>query len=261
MGLLRQLAERGFAWATHPATALLILIVLGFSWALKRAMEVYYSQPARYRVLHISSEINDREEIPARRTIEKVIGESLRGKMSAERRRRKVVALLKAGGLQMYNQETNEPIGNPEDYVRDGLTYGQLSGGQKHLVYVLRCIAADPEVMLCDEVLGGLDAYRQPRVLHMLRRMLRERHVALLYITCELHQLRLIGDSIAFMADECIYEYGSNQQLLDQPKHPLTKEYVSGYRGLPGCSDIGGRLAQAFAEIKNDPDLLGDWLP
>ena len=43
-----------------------------------------------------------------------------------------------AGGFQMYNQETGEPVGNPLDYIREGLQFGKLSGGQQHLIYVLR---------------------------------------------------------------------------------------------------------------------------
>jgi hypothetical protein len=38
----------------------------------------------------------------------------------------------------MYNQETGEPIGNPMEYIRDGLRFGKLSGGQQHLIYILR---------------------------------------------------------------------------------------------------------------------------
>ena len=45
--------------------------------------------------------------------------------------------LRKAGGFQMYNQETGDPIGNPMEYIRDGLQFGKLSGGQQHLIYVL----------------------------------------------------------------------------------------------------------------------------
>ena len=48
---------------------------------------------------------------------------------------------LQAGGFQMYNQETGEPIGNPMEYIRDGLRFGKLSGGQQHLIYILRHVA------------------------------------------------------------------------------------------------------------------------
>ena len=36
-------------------------------------------------------------------------------------------------------QETGAPLGSPEEYVKNGLQFGVLSGGQKHLIYILRC--------------------------------------------------------------------------------------------------------------------------
>merc|ERR1712226_1642043 len=103
--------------------------------------------------------------------------------------------MLAAGGLQLYNQDTGAAVGKPEDYVRDGLIFGHLSGGQKHLIYLLMCFAQKPGVLLCDELTGGLDAVRQPRVLHMLRR-LKGAGTAILYSGTELHQHRLICDTI-----------------------------------------------------------------
>jgi len=141
------------------------------------------------------------------------------------------------------------------------MEYGQLSGGQKHLIYVLRCLAGNPAVLLCDELLGGLDAIRQPRVLHMLRRMQREAKTAILYIGCELHQLKLACDSIGFVHDGRVCELGPTDEILDFPKHPATKAYVSMYKGMPGGSRIGGKLAENFAAVAGDPDLAGDWLP
>lgn len=41
----------------------------------------------------------------------------------------------------MYNQETGDPMGNPMEYIRDNLRFGKLSGGQQHLIYVLKYFA------------------------------------------------------------------------------------------------------------------------
>merc|ERR1712178_274650 len=192
---------------------------------------------------------------------EDYIGEKMSKNLSSEERRRRVIAMLKASGFQMYNQTTGEPTGNPEEYVRDGLKYGSLSGGQKHLMYVLRGLAAAPDVLVCDEILGGLDAFRQPRVLHMLRRMKEEMTTAILYIGTELSQLRLICDDIGYLSGGVISELGPAEDLLDCPKHPDTKEYVSSYRSLPGCHVIGGKLAENYTGLKGDADIEGDWLP
>mmetsp|Transcript_121438 Transcript_121438/g.350616 ORF Transcript_121438/g.350616 Transcript_121438/m.350616 type:complete len:173 (-) Transcript_121438:55-573(-) len=169
--------------------------------------------------------------------------------------------MLKASGFQMYNQDTGKPVGSPEEYVRDGLRFGQLSGGQRHLIYVLRCMAGRPDVLLCDELLGGLDAVRQPRVLHMLLRLTREHGIAVLYISTELHQISLVSDSLGFMSGGRMVELGRASDVLSLPKHPVAKDYISAYRSLPGCQNIGGRLAEAFVAVRDDEALKADWVP
>jgi ABC-type dipeptide/oligopeptide/nickel transport system ATPase subunit len=247
--------------SAHWMHVVAVIVCFGLVYvAGKLLLDWYFSRRPRHSAIHVSSETSDKEEIPHGKTTEKVIGEKLPKRMLSAERRRCVVAMLKAAGFQMYDQNTGGPLGNPDEYIRDGLTYGVLSGGQKHLMYVLRCLAACPAVLVCDEVLGGLDALRQPRVLHMLRRMKEEAGTALLYITCELSQLRLISDSICFLSEGVIAEHGLVEEVFDSPKHPHTKEYVSIYRGLPGCQIIGGKLAQNYSSIKGDSDIEGEWL-
>lgn len=241
--------------------ALLLLVVVAVTGLLKRALDWHAARRERPLVLHVTSESTDKDEIPKGWTVERAIGEKLSRGLSRQERRNRVIAMLRASGFQMYNQSTGEPVGTPEDYVRDGLRYGALSGGQRHLIYVLRCFAARPAVILCDEVLGGLDAWRQPRVLHMLKRLKKEAGTAVLYIGTELHQLRLAADSLGFLHKGKICELGPVEDILDFPKHPATKEYVQTYRGLPGGHVIGGKLAEGYAGLENDEDLLADWLP
>mmetsp|Transcript_7903 Transcript_7903/g.17464 ORF Transcript_7903/g.17464 Transcript_7903/m.17464 type:complete len:595 (-) Transcript_7903:255-2039(-) len=244
----------------HCAGILLLLMIVGV--LLKYILDRGASQHKKQQVIFLSSEASDKEHIPDKATIEDVVGKHLPKTMDKAVKRKQVISLLEAGGFQMYNQETGEPVGNPQEYIRDGLTYGALSGGQKHLMYVLRGFAACPEVLLCDELLGGLDAIRQPRVLHMLNRLCKERGIAVLYITTELHQLRVVSDSIGVMSAGQLCELGPAEEVLESPKHPVTKEYVSSYRGLPGCQVIGGKLAQNYAAVADDPALLSSaWLP
>merc|ERR1712216_409351 len=139
--------------------------------------------------------------------------------------------------------------------------YGELSGGQKHLIYVLRCFARHPDVIVGDELLGGLDAWKQPRVLHMLEQLKKE-GASILYITCELHQMRLVADGLAYLSEGRLVELGSAEDVLEFPKHPATKEYVSAFKSLPGGQVLGGKLGQAFSELKGHPDLEPKrWMP
>jgi ABC-type glutathione transport system ATPase component len=212
-------------------------------------------------VLHVTSETADKEEIPGTKTVEDTIAEKLPRMFSAAQRREKVIAMLKAANFQMYNQATGEPVGSPAAYVQDKLRFGTLSGGQRHLIYVLRNFASNPDVIVGDELLGGLDAFRQPRVLHMLRRMKEEAGTAILYIGTELHQLRLVSDSLGFMSEGKICEFGPAEEVMEFPKHPETKEYVNVFKGLPGGRVLGGKLAESYTALAGDPDLAGPWLP
>eukprot|EP00927_Polykrikos_kofoidii_P009281 TRINITY_DN13867_c0_g1_i1.p1 TRINITY_DN13867_c0_g1~~TRINITY_DN13867_c0_g1_i1.p1 ORF type:complete len:585 (+),score=108.34 TRINITY_DN13867_c0_g1_i1:124-1878(+) len=246
-------------------------VVLGFAAAVSGVLLLaYYKLSARYqgraarksqpRVLHVTSEVSDRVEIDDKQTIEAAIGGAMASHLSVDERRRYVVAMLSAAGFQMFNQETGKPYGSPEEYVKDALLYGQLSGGQKHLIFVLSCFAARPDVIVGDELLGGLDAWKQPRVIHMLQQ-LQKAGAAVLYITTDMHPLRLLANGCGCIHDGRLVELGPAEEVFDFPKHPSSKEYISAFRGLPGGQVFGGKLAQAHSELVNDPHLKASWMP
>lgn len=241
--------------AVMSVAVFLIIVAISAFYIRRRSKRI-----VRHETVFITSESSHKEAIPQGQKIEHVIGETIPGTLSAAERREQVIRLLSAAGFQMYNQTTGEPVGNPQEYIDQGLQFGQLSGGQMHLIYVLRQLARRPKVLICDEMLGGLDAYRQPRVLRMLKRIRNETDAATLFITTELHQLRIIADSIAFMSRGTVTEQGSAEDVLDFPKHPDTKSYVSNFRGLPGGSVIGGKLAQNYGAIEKDQAIAGPWL-
>ena len=93
-------------------------------------------------------------------------------------------------GTFRYNQTTGEAEGNPREYVEKGVLLRECSGGQKHLIYVLRELAARRPILLCDELICGLDADRQARVMSMLRE--RRAETAVLFITTDLHSLAVM---------------------------------------------------------------------
>eukprot|EP00927_Polykrikos_kofoidii_P009284 TRINITY_DN13867_c0_g3_i1.p1 TRINITY_DN13867_c0_g3~~TRINITY_DN13867_c0_g3_i1.p1 ORF type:complete len:594 (+),score=108.97 TRINITY_DN13867_c0_g3_i1:146-1927(+) len=246
-------------------------VLLGFCVAVIGLLLIaYYKLLARYqggaaqksqpRVLHVTSEVSDRVEIDEKQTIEAAIGGAMADHLSVDERRRYVVAMLSAAGFQMFNQETGKPYGCPEEYIKDGLLYGHLSGGQKHLIFVLSCFAARPDVIVGDELLGGLDAWKQPRVIHMLQQ-LQKAGAAVLYITTDMNPLRLLANGCGCIHDGRLVELGPAEEVFDFPKHPASKEYINAARGLPGGHVFGGKLAQAHSDLVNDPLLKASWMP
>ena len=120
----------------------------------------------------------------------------------------------------------------------------QLSGGQQQRVAIARAVAMDPKLMLFDEPTSALDPELVGEVLRVMRE-LAEQGMTMLVVTHELAFAREVADKVAFMDGGQIIEYGTPEQVLDNPQHERTKAFVSTlfWRGT--------RLAPAFlARVK-----------
>jgi len=103
----------------------------------------------------------------------------------------------------------------------------QLSGGEKQRVAIARAIAADPKVIICDEITSGLDAAVQAAIVTLLRQIQQETGVALLFITHDLAILRHIAHRTAVMYLGEIIETRSIAGLDHAPYHPYTEALLS----------------------------------
>ena len=141
-------------------------------------------------------------------------------KKAKDARRREVKAALVAAGFQLY-KESGVPVGNPEQYLEDGLTCGELSGGQKHLVYVLSVLASRPSLLICDDCLCGLDIDRQSSMVHLLQKLQLAYGMAILYMTVDLTSFTLMGHDGAFMRKGRFLETGTAQVARAAPRAAL----------------------------------------
>lgn len=95
----------------------------------------------------------------------------------------------------------------------------ELSGGQKQRVCIARALAAEPEVIICDEVTSALDQIVQEGILRLLMRLQQELGMTYLFITHDIATVRAIADQIVVMYMGRVVEQGSKEEILNPP-HP-----------------------------------------
>ncbi|NJP04574.1 MAG: ABC transporter ATP-binding protein [Chloroflexaceae bacterium] len=99
----------------------------------------------------------------------------------------------------------------------------QLSGGEKQRVAIARAFAANPELVLCDEVTSALDVSVQSAVLEVLTDLQNRQGVTYLFITHNLAVVRAIADRVAVLYHGRLCEVGAVAQLAAAPWHPYTE--------------------------------------
>jgi peptide/nickel transport system ATP-binding protein len=93
----------------------------------------------------------------------------------------------------------------------------ELSGGQKQRVCIARALAADPQLIICDEVTSALDPLVADEILKLLLRLQSELGVSYLFITHDIATVRAIADSIAVMHRGKVVRFGPKSQVLAPP--------------------------------------------
>ena len=95
----------------------------------------------------------------------------------------------------------------------------ELSGGQKQRVCIARALAADPEIIICDEVTSALDQIVQEGILKLLLNLQKNYNITYLFITHDIAVVNAISDEIVVMYQGAVIEQGMKSEIMSPP-HP-----------------------------------------
>jgi peptide/nickel transport system ATP-binding protein len=103
----------------------------------------------------------------------------------------------------------------------------ELSGGQKQRISIARALAAEPEIIICDEVTSALDQIVQEEILTLLMKLQKETNVSYLFITHDIATVRAISDEIVVMHQGKVVQQGPKSQVLNPPYPAYTELLLS----------------------------------
>ncbi len=113
----------------------------------------------------------------------------------------------------------------PESFIDRFPT--ELSGGEKQRICIARALAAEPELIICDEVTSALDQLVAEGILHLLQGLQDQLKVSYLFITHDLATVKAIADEIVVMFQGQIVEQGTKKEILTPPHHEYTELLLS----------------------------------
>ena len=102
----------------------------------------------------------------------------------------------------------------------------QLSGGQQQRVAIARALAMDPKLMLFDEPTSALDPELVGEVLDVMKDLAKE-GMTMIVVTHEIGFAREVGDQLVFMDGGVVVEQGDPRQVIGNPRHRRTQEFLS----------------------------------
>jgi len=103
----------------------------------------------------------------------------------------------------------------------------QLSGGERQRVAIARGLAAEPTVLICDEVTSWLDVSVQAAIIELLAGLQRDMGLSMLFVTHNLALVRSVSQEVAVMNEGRIVEFGPVDAVLEDPQADYTKKLLS----------------------------------
>ena len=103
----------------------------------------------------------------------------------------------------------------------------EFSGGMRQRIVIAIAIAANPDILICDEPTTALDVTIQAQILELIAELKQKRQLSVIFITHDLGVVANVADKVAVMYAGKIVEYGTAEDIFYDPKHPYTWALLS----------------------------------
>ena len=131
----------------------------------------------------------------------------------------------------------------------------QFSGGMKQRIVIAIALACEPELLIADEPTTALDVTIQAQILDMMRSLQKKQGTSMILITHDLGVVAEMCDHCAVMYAGELVEYGTGEEIFDNPKHPYTKAL---YQSIPSLDKDVDRL-HVVPGMVTDPSNLPEY--
>ena len=120
-----------------------------------------------------------------------------------------------------------EEVGISEPHKRFRQYPFEFSGGMRQRIVIAIALAANPDILICDEPTTALDVTIQSQILELINRLKAERHLSVIFITHDLGVVANMADRVAVMYAGKIVEYGTSEDIFYHAAHPYTWALLS----------------------------------
>lgn len=103
----------------------------------------------------------------------------------------------------------------------------QISGGQCQRLAVARALAAEPEILLCDEITSALDVSAQAQIVSMLAELRKKLGLSMIFVSHDLALVSCLCDRIMVMKNGSCVEEGSREEIVKRPQSEYTRDLLS----------------------------------
>lgn len=178
----------------------------------------YRSQEQRRQVQFVFQ--NPDASLNPRRSVAQILADALRAARPG------LATMARSGAIKAALAEVRLPEVHANRFP------DQLSGGERQRVALARALIANPEVLICDEVLSALDVSVQAGIVTLLRRLCRERNLAILFISHDLAVVRQLAQRVVVMYRGHVLAQCNSDRLAEPLQHPYVSQLLLAAQGM-----------------------------